>query len=145
MGTHFEAKSGALYNYASDGQTRKIIKHPVAYADIDKKPGETPFIPDIEFQEKFDVALKSALAEVATKADNRFVWNERKNTSLKEVDFVDGDLVGYYVREDKVDQWPDFSVEFRASMMVPYFMLDRRNGMKNKMVADFLEIDKKRG
>ncbi len=139
MNTHYA--EGALYTF--DTTTKGIVKRPVRYADTDKHPGETPFIPDIEFQEKFRKAFFEALEEVAKKADYKFVVDADPTGNNKAEGFLNGDLTFIYVREDKIG-FADYRVEFKASLMVPSFYEDQRNGMKNRIVADFLKIDKKR-
>lgn len=141
MSTHYSARTGNLY--AFDPNTQGIVKRPIAYADIDKKPGETPFIPDIEWQEKFRVAFLDALKEVKDKADYKFVVDADPTGSNKAQGFLNGDLTFIYVREDKVG-FADYRVECKASLIVPEFYTDQRNGMKNKIVSMFLAIDKKR-
>jgi hypothetical protein len=137
----YDARTGALYTF--DDNEGKILKHPVAYADLDKKPGETPFTPDIEFQEKFDVAMDAALAELKGTLDYVFVIDKGRISGFDGKGFLNGDLTYFFVREDK-EGFADYRLEFRASMMVPYFMQDRRNGIKNQIVKEFRQMDKKR-
>jgi hypothetical protein len=139
MNTHYA--DHALYTF--DPATYGIVKRPVRYADTDKHPGETPFIPDIEFQQKFLDAFKKALEEIEGKTDYKFVVDADPTGNNKAEGFLNGDLTFIYIRSDKFG-FADYRVEFKASLMVPFFYQDQRNGMKNKIVADFLAIDKKR-
>lgn len=139
MSTFYE--NGALY--AFDAETYGIVKRPVMYADTDKKPGETPFIPDIEFQQKFLFAFTKALEDLKGKTDYQFVVDTDSTGSNKAEGFLNGDLTFIYVREDKKG-YADYRVECKASLMVPYFLRNQRNGMTERIVAMFLDIDKKR-
>ena len=141
MTTFYNARTGALYGY--DAQNKNIVKRPITYADIDKKPGETPFIPDEEWQEKFRKAFFEALEELKGKTDYKFVVDADPTGSNKAEGFLNGDLTFIYVREDKVG-FADYRVECKASLIVPEFYSDQRNGMKNKIISMFLAIDKKR-
>jgi hypothetical protein len=141
MSTFYDARNGTLY--AFDAKEKGIVKRPITYADIDKKPGETPFIPDIEWQEKFRVAFFDAMKEVKDKADYKFVVDADPTGSNKAEGFLNGDLTFIYVREDKVG-FAGYRVECKASLIVPEFYTDQRNGMKNKIVQMFLAVDKKR-
>lgn len=139
MSTHYS--EGALYTF--DPNTKGIVKLPIRYADRDKKPGETPFLPDIEWQEKFRKAFFEALEEVKKTADYKFVVDTDPTGTNKAEGFLNGDLTFIYVREDKFG-YADYRVECKASLIVPEFYKDQRNGMKNKIVEMFLAVDKRR-
>lgn len=140
MSTFYDSRNGTLY--AFDSENKGIVKRPITYADMDKKPGETPFIPDIEWQEKFRKAFYEALDEVKKTAGYKFVVDADPTGANKAEGFLNGDLTFIYVREDKVGI-ADFRVECKASLIVNEFYRDQRNGMKNKIVQMFLAIDKK--
>jgi hypothetical protein len=141
MNTFYDARTGALY--AFDAENKSIVKRPITYADTNKHPGEIPFLPDIEWQEKFRKAFFEALEEVKKTANYKFVVDADTNGNNKAEGFLHGDLTFIYVREDKFG-YANYRVECKASLIVPEFYKDQRNGMKNRIIQMFLDVDKKR-
>ncbi len=141
MNKYYDEKTGQWLYFDMNLMEERAL--PVGYDDKGVLPTHAPKFPNAKFREQFSGMVSNAIAVVNSLGLGRkMVFEKDRVQGFDGAGFIDGDLVFFVVREDKVGD-PAYRYEMRCRDTVNMFEQRKFDGVVKTFVENMTAILKK--